>query len=109
MLLGIHQAVFFLPWHRWFVLQYENLLREIDCRITVPYWASAEEANDALASDTWNSGDHGLGGNGSGSSNCVQDGPFRAEVMISMTGELRQQTAENNRAVDFVVKFYTTS
>jgi hypothetical protein len=34
----IHELDFFLPWHRWFVLQYENLLREIDCRITVPFW-----------------------------------------------------------------------
>lgn len=34
----IHELDFFLPWHRWFMLQYENLLREIDCRITVPYW-----------------------------------------------------------------------
>ena len=77
---GIHQDTFFLPWHRWFILQYENLLREIDCRVTVPYWESAEEANDALASDVWNAGNHGFGGNGTGPSSCVQDGPFRAEV-----------------------------
>ena len=35
---NIHQLDTFLPWHRWFILQYENLLREIDCRITVPFW-----------------------------------------------------------------------
>ena len=34
----ISELDFFLPWHRWFILQYENLLREIDCRITVPFW-----------------------------------------------------------------------
>ena len=79
---GIHQATFFLPWHRWYILQYENLLREIDCGITVPYWESAEEANDALASDMWITEDHGFGGNGTGSSSCVQDGPFRAEVLF---------------------------
>ena len=80
---GIHQSTFFLPWHRWFILQYENLLREIDCTITVPYWESAEEANNALASDVWNVADHGFGGNGTGPSSCVQDGPFRAEVFLS--------------------------
>ena len=80
---GIHQATFFLPWHRWFLLQYENLLREIDCGVTVPYWESAEEANDALASEMWNPGDYGFGGNGTGSSSCVQDGPFRAEVLFT--------------------------
>lgn len=74
----IHQATYFLPWHRWFILQYENLLREIDCRITIPYWESAEEANDALSSDVWNTGSHGFGGNGSGVAYCVLDGPFRA-------------------------------
>ena len=25
----IHKAPNFLPWHRWFLLQYENLLREV--------------------------------------------------------------------------------
>ena len=35
---GIHELDYFLPWHRWFILQYENLLREIDCRVTVPFW-----------------------------------------------------------------------
>jgi hypothetical protein len=82
---GIHQDTFFLPWHRWFLLQYENLLREIDCGITIPYWESAEEANDALSSDMWNTGDHGFGGNGTGSSSCVQDGPFRAEVIFTFS------------------------
>ncbi|XP_028417565.1 uncharacterized protein LOC114541979 [Dendronephthya gigantea] len=77
---GIHQPTYFLPWHRWFILEYENMLREIDCSVTVPYWESAEEANNALASDLWNKDDHGFGGNGTGSSNCVQDGPFRAEA-----------------------------
>lgn len=75
---GIHQSEFFLPWHRSFILQYENLLREIDCRITVPYWESTEEANDALASNVWDTGIHGFGGNGTGTTNCVRDGPFRA-------------------------------
>lgn len=28
----------FLPWHRWYLLQMENLFRRIDCRVTVPYW-----------------------------------------------------------------------
>ena len=35
---GIHARDHFLPWHRWFVLQYENILQRIDCQITVPYW-----------------------------------------------------------------------
>ena len=33
-----------------------------------------------LSSDVWNPGPHGLGGNGKGIKNCVNSGPFRAEV-----------------------------
>ena len=44
---GIHQRDLFLPWHRWYVLQYENILRRIDCQITVPYW------DWSLVSETW--------------------------------------------------------
>ncbi|XP_046839113.1 uncharacterized protein LOC124433398 [Xenia sp. Carnegie-2017] len=35
---GIHTKKFFLPWHRWYLLQYENLLREIEPEVIVPYW-----------------------------------------------------------------------
>ena len=35
---GIHGRDHFLPWHRWFVLQYENILRRVDCQVTVPFW-----------------------------------------------------------------------
>lgn len=26
----IHKVTYFLPWHRWFILQYENLLQEVN-------------------------------------------------------------------------------
>lgn len=35
---GIHGRDHFLPWHRWFVLQYENILRRVNCQVTVPFW-----------------------------------------------------------------------
>ena len=28
---GVHDPQYFLPWHRWFILSLENLLRQIDC------------------------------------------------------------------------------
>ena len=34
----IHATAWFLPWHRWFALEMENLLRQVDCRITLPWW-----------------------------------------------------------------------
>ncbi len=35
---AIHEEEFFFPWYRWFILSLENLLRQINCTITVPYW-----------------------------------------------------------------------
>ena len=34
----IHVIQYFFPWHRWYILLFENLLRKIDCRVSVPYW-----------------------------------------------------------------------
>ncbi|XP_028405884.1 uncharacterized protein LOC114528447 [Dendronephthya gigantea] len=77
---NIHELEYFLPWHRWFILQYENLLREIDCHITVPYWDWSLTGADPLSSDVWNPGPHGFGGDGNGSRICVDTGPFREGV-----------------------------
>lgn len=84
----IHELRYFLPWHRWFILQYENLLQEIDCRVTVPYWDWSLVGAKPLSSDVWNPGPHGLGGNGSGTPSCVRTGPFRtgAWSVISSAG-----------------------
>ena len=77
---GIHQRDLFLPWHRWFLLQYENHMRRVDCSFTVAYWDWAEPSGRAwraLARDVWFNGASGFGGNGSASDNCVRAGPFR--------------------------------
>ena len=39
----VNERKFFLPWHRAFLLYLENLLRQVDCRITIPYldWSNA--------------------------------------------------------------------
>ncbi|XP_028406000.1 uncharacterized protein LOC114528537 isoform X2 [Dendronephthya gigantea] len=71
----IHKAPNFLPWHRWFVLQYENLLREVDCRVTVPYWDWSLVSADPFNSDFWND-TYGFGGNGIAFPPCVRTGPF---------------------------------
>lgn len=77
---GIHVRDFFLPWHRWFMLQYENLLRQIDCRITIPYWDWSLVAGNPFSSSVWNTGNDGLGGNGVPGGSCVRTGPFRQGV-----------------------------
>ena len=35
---NIHNSEQFLAWHRWYLLQVENILREVDPIVTVPYW-----------------------------------------------------------------------
>ena len=42
---GIHGRVQFFPWHRLFLLRYENLLRKADCEVTVPYWDWTKQPN----------------------------------------------------------------
>ena len=82
-LISIHQQLFcdgihyFLPWHRWYILEYENILCQVDCRVTVPYWDWSLDSNNAFTSDVWNSDlciYTGLGGNGNPL--CVTTGPF---------------------------------
>ena len=74
----------FFPWHRWYLLQIENALRKIDCRITVPYWDWSRVANHwwkgSAMEDFWNPGEHGFGGDGDrNDGNCVKTGLFRKE------------------------------
>ena len=74
----------FFPWHRWFLVEFENLLRRIDCRVTLPYWDWSRVAhhwwNASDGNSIWNASDHGLGGNGNPlDDDCVEDGPFRKD------------------------------
>ena len=83
----------FFPWHRWFLVEFENLLRRIDCRITLPYWNWSRVADRWWSSsddeDFWSPGDHGLGGDGNPSEyHCVEDGPFNKDQwhLLKITG-----------------------
>ena len=74
---GIHGMPFFFPWHRWYILQLENLLRKVNCRITVPYWDWSLESQGWQNSIIW-SATCGFGGNGNQNTNglLVTTGPF---------------------------------
>ena len=39
-----HDTSVFLPWYRGYLLELENMLRQIDCRITIPYWDWSKDA-----------------------------------------------------------------
>jgi tyrosinase len=42
----------FLPWHRWFVHQMENRLRQIHPDVAIPYWDAITDRNIPAALDT---------------------------------------------------------
>ena len=78
----IHQKEHFIPWHRYYILRYENLMRKADCRFTATYWdwsLDTENAFKTVQNNVWDS-KTGFGGGGSGTDNCVLDGPFRKGV-----------------------------
>ena len=69
---GIHGEQLFLPWHRWYILALENLLRQVHCNVTVPYWNWSLEPTTWQQSQVWDP-DHGFGGDGYP---CVKGGRF---------------------------------
>lgn len=77
----IRKIIVFLPWHRAYLLRLENLLTQIDCRVTLPYWDWNQTSGDPWKvhdpMSVWSSASYGLGGNGSGPGHCVTTGPFR--------------------------------
>jgi len=82
----IHQKREFLPWHRWFNLQIENLLQKVNCRVTLPYWDWSLWSHAPWSRKIWNSY-IGLGGNGRRSDRCVTSGLFRNGKWKTATGQ----------------------
>ena len=75
---ALHCSVFFLPWHRWFILRYENLLREIDPEVTLVYWDWSMVMGTPWDINLWDDNDYSFGGNGDPAVNHVVDtGPFK--------------------------------
>ena len=77
----------FLPWHRYFLQQYEDLLRLINPSISLPYWDWTLFSNHPFTNPIF-SPQTGFG-NSSDSDDCVQDGPFKRDSFFvsSVSGE----------------------
>jgi tyrosinase len=72
-----HRGPAFLPWHREFLMQFENNLRTIEPTAFIPYWDWTADAKlaDPTSASIW--ADDFMGGNGLESDEWrVQTGPF---------------------------------
>ena len=87
-----------------YLLMFENLLRTVDCRLTVPYWNWARHYSYAWSVTPnyhmWDK-EGGFGGNGDPEKGyCVTDGPFgldKYKVIVNLTSKNdRTYIAEKN-------------
>ncbi|MEW2635494.1 tyrosinase family protein [Streptomyces sp. NPDC048389] len=71
-----HRSPSFLPWHRRFLLDFEQALQSVDPSVALPYWdwtADRTPASSLWAADF-------LGGTGRSRDGRVMDGPFAAST-----------------------------
>ncbi|KAJ2521755.1 hypothetical protein H4217_001185 [Coemansia sp. RSA 1939] len=68
----VHGATAFFPFHRRFVLELENMGREIDPEFTVPFWDSTLDYDNPAGSPVLRR--ESIGGNGSGPDRCQLEG-----------------------------------
>jgi tyrosinase len=70
-----HQGPVFLPWHRYFLSQFERQLQRKVPGVFIPYWDWTKDSANPGASPIW--ADDFLGGNGDPNDNyVVKTGPF---------------------------------
>ena len=102
-----------LSYHNRYLLRYENLLRQVDCRVTLAYWDwslfSMSPWNNT-SDRIWYPGPSGLGGNGSDGSSggCVTDGPFARNVWRKTNGRClrRRFSGEKQLIPTFSILFF---
>lgn len=75
----------FFVFNRYFLLEYENLLREVDCRITIPYWDWTALPPTPYIAAVW-ANQNGFGDTSRPSDHCVIKGPFRFGVFYQTAG-----------------------
>ena len=102
-----------LSYHDRYLLRYENLLRQVDCRVTLAYWDwslfSMSPWNNT-SDRIWYPGPSGLGGNGSDGSSggCVTDGPFSRNIWRKTNGRClkRRFSGEKQLIPTFSILFF---
>ncbi|KAG5657919.1 hypothetical protein KAF25_007952 [Fusarium avenaceum] len=82
---GVHGVGVFLPWHRYAIWTFESILRdECDYTGAQPYWDWTLD-NPASNGSLFKSPVlQAFGGDGSGTDNCVKDGPFTGNASLNI-------------------------
>jgi tyrosinase len=107
---GIHGDAF-LNWHRWYILELENILREVTPCITVPFWAWEMDASNPNRWSNnypmWGSNDYKLGSI-QHVEGCVPDSPFGPGfTMTNGVSCLRRRQGDNFGANDDLADIQT--
>ncbi|KAJ2371357.1 hypothetical protein H4S02_009587 [Coemansia sp. RSA 2611] len=68
----VHGNTCFFPFHRRYILEYENIGRTYDPNFVVPYWDATQSARNPMADPLLSAS--ALGTNGQGGNNCLADG-----------------------------------
>jgi hypothetical protein len=69
----VHRTPYFLAWHRFFLYEVEEELRNIDPEVRIPYWDWSVHNANMREDPVWNI----FGKNGEGDDKCVRQGVFR--------------------------------
>ena len=73
----VPETSLFVPWHRYFLLEYEDLLRMVDPSITIPYWDWSVMYTRPYYESPVFDPKTGFGNSADNVSMCVTSGPFR--------------------------------
>ena len=90
----------FLPWLRFYLAEYENMLRLVDCRITVPFWDFSKSPSAPYSTPYFDNFD-GFGDSNDNNTKCVVSGPFRSgawNVAPSAGGQCLKREYKSNPA-----------
>jgi tyrosinase len=99
--LQIHTSGQFLPYHRYFLHAHEQLLSECGYNDVLPYWDETQDAG-AFSKSAIFDPVLGFGGSGSGSGNCLTNGPFVNLTVNIGPGFTTKPRCVNRRITDFL-------